>query len=71
MTAVAPKNPLTSSHVRLRARRYQSASSYVLDLSQEALATTVILMNNWYQITAGKIMSTVTNTSPYITVSDP
>ena len=70
MTAVATKNPLTSSHVRLQARRYQSASSYVQDLSQEALAATVILMNNWHQITAGKTMSTVTNTTPYITVSD-
>ena len=32
------KKPLTSIHVTLRARWYQSASSYLLDLSREALA---------------------------------
>ena len=36
--AVASNNPLTSIHVTLRARWYQSASFYLLDLSPEALA---------------------------------
>ena len=38
VTAVAPKNPLTSIRVTLQARWYQSASFYLLDLSREALA---------------------------------
>ena len=38
VTAVAPKNPLTSIHVTSQARWYQSASSYLKDLSREALA---------------------------------
>ena len=50
VTAVAPKKPLTSIDVTLRARWYQSASFYLLDIrniSSRSMVLKVVYWSSW------------------------